>query len=380
MALITYYTILGVPESASFKEIQKAYREKALAYHPDINKSPDATQIFIRIQKAYEVLSDPDRRFKYDNDLNDYREKLYKKNENILNEERIKSNDFVRSNQAKKRKQSDNRVFTWRNLRNVLFILFVMVFFSCVFFEFKKINEKRNELSRQKKENIDIQLKLEQKGCVKRTYDILNNHYDIGTIDQYVNRIQELKYLRKVYDTLTIKYHLVEDFDAFSNKMQASIKEYNYFKLNQLKTGDTPYKKYYKNIVNHDLNNYILVKNSPHSDVVVLLENIHTKEVVRNIYIKSGVSFKIRNIPEGVYALKCMYGNNWNPQKKIGGIVGCFDSDLSFSKTDRKDCFDMNVQKVENSFNIPNYEVTLYKIRNGNLTMESINADDFFNY
>lgn len=95
MDLITYYTILGVSESASFKEIQKAYREKALAYHPDINKSSDAEQIFIRIQKAYKVLSDPDRRFKYDNDLNNYREELYKKIKNTPNKSKVKSYDNI---------------------------------------------------------------------------------------------------------------------------------------------------------------------------------------------------------------------------------------------------------------------------------------------
>ncbi len=376
MDLITYYTILGVSESASFKEIQKAYREKALAYHPDINKSSDAEQIFIRIQKAYKVLSDPDRRFKYDNDLNNYREELYKKIKNTPNKSKVKSYDNIdKKNKIKLPKPP----LTWKSFCGRIFVFITVILLGIVFInDILKQIECKNESNSPKEENIDFRLKLEQQGCVKRTYDILNSHYDMGTIEEYVKLIQEPKQLQKVYDTLTIKYYLIDDFETFSSKMQASIKEFNYYKLNQLKTGDTPYKKYYKNIVNQNLNNYILIKNTPHSDVIVLLKNIQTNKVVRNVYIKSGIDYKIKNIPEGIYSLKCMYGNNWNPQKQIGQIKGCFDSDLSFSETSEKDYFDMNVQENIDGINIPSYTVTLYKVRNGNMSTKTISANQFF--
>jgi hypothetical protein len=51
-----YYKILGLPESASIEEIKKAYRNKARLYHPDINPSPDAKDMFICITEAYEFL------------------------------------------------------------------------------------------------------------------------------------------------------------------------------------------------------------------------------------------------------------------------------------------------------------------------------------
>ena len=128
------------------------------------------------------------------------------------------------------------------------------------------------------------------------------------------------------------------------------------------------------------MNNYILIKNTPHSDVIVLLKNIQTNKVVRNVYIKSGIDYKIKNIPEGIYSLKCMYGNNWNPQKQIGQIKGCFDSDLSFSETSEKDYFDMNVQENIDGINIPSYTVTLYKVRNGNMSTKTISANQFFEW
>jgi DnaJ-class molecular chaperone len=62
-----YYATLGVPKTASEKEIRSAYRKLARQFHPDVNPGkPEAEQTFKRINEAYEVLSDPDKRKKYD--------------------------------------------------------------------------------------------------------------------------------------------------------------------------------------------------------------------------------------------------------------------------------------------------------------------------
>jgi DnaJ-class molecular chaperone len=62
-----YYEVLGVPRTASQKEIRSAFRKLARKHHPDVNPSdPEAVERFKEVNEAHEVLSDPEKRKKYD--------------------------------------------------------------------------------------------------------------------------------------------------------------------------------------------------------------------------------------------------------------------------------------------------------------------------
>lgn len=61
-----YYKTLGVKRDADEQQIRKAYRELARKYHPDVNKAADAEERFKAVNEAFQVLSDPDKRARYD--------------------------------------------------------------------------------------------------------------------------------------------------------------------------------------------------------------------------------------------------------------------------------------------------------------------------
>jgi curved DNA-binding protein len=67
MAFIDYYKILGIDKTATEKDIKSAYRKLARQYHPDLNPNDtEANKKFQQINEANEVLSDPEKRKKYD--------------------------------------------------------------------------------------------------------------------------------------------------------------------------------------------------------------------------------------------------------------------------------------------------------------------------
>src|SRR3989442_15884086 len=61
-----YYVLLGVPRSATDEQIRSAYRKLARQFHPDVNSASDASERFKAVTEAYEVLTDPQRRQRYD--------------------------------------------------------------------------------------------------------------------------------------------------------------------------------------------------------------------------------------------------------------------------------------------------------------------------
>lgn len=69
---MSFYDLLGIPESGSLPEIKQAYKQLARKYHPDVSppdRVEEYTRRFIQVQEAYETLSDPSRRAMYDRDM-----------------------------------------------------------------------------------------------------------------------------------------------------------------------------------------------------------------------------------------------------------------------------------------------------------------------
>ena len=66
MADRDYYDILGVGRAVGEEDIRRAFRKKAMEFHPDRNKSSDAEEKFKEVNEAYQVLSDPNKKAQYD--------------------------------------------------------------------------------------------------------------------------------------------------------------------------------------------------------------------------------------------------------------------------------------------------------------------------
>lgn len=69
---LSFYELLGIPETGSLVEIKQAYKQLARKYHPDVSPPglvQEYTERFIQVQEAYETLSDPGRRAMYDDNL-----------------------------------------------------------------------------------------------------------------------------------------------------------------------------------------------------------------------------------------------------------------------------------------------------------------------
>jgi curved DNA-binding protein len=66
LAYKDYYEVLGLPRDADQDAIRRAYRKLARKYHPDLNSDNEAEDSFKQLGEAYEVLSDPDKRARYD--------------------------------------------------------------------------------------------------------------------------------------------------------------------------------------------------------------------------------------------------------------------------------------------------------------------------
>ena len=93
--MMDFYELLGVKKDATKEEIKKAYRDMVKKYHPDVNKSDEASKIIISLNEAKETLLDDDKRSEYDKLLND------------INHSKTYSNDST-SYSAKKEEYKEN--------------------------------------------------------------------------------------------------------------------------------------------------------------------------------------------------------------------------------------------------------------------------------
>jgi asparagine N-glycosylation enzyme membrane subunit Stt3 len=102
-----YYEILGVARGASYKEIKAAFRKLSSMYHPDRNRNPEEEEKFKEISKAYDILSNPEKRAAYERSIREVAERK----------------------KTKKRAESQGLSIYYINVALAILVVFFLVFF-----------------------------------------------------------------------------------------------------------------------------------------------------------------------------------------------------------------------------------------------------------
>jgi hypothetical protein len=116
------------------------------------------------------------------------------------------------------------------------------------------------------------------------------------------------------------------------------------------------------------------------TDVVVKLMNVKSEKCIRYVFINSGSSYQIRNIPQGVYYLKIAYGKEWLSKIENNQCIGKFIRNPMYEKGE--DIMDFTIQKTYDGYSIPSFKLSL-DVVSSNLTnsfsSHNISENDFNN-
>lgn len=109
--MMDFYELLGIKKDATKEEIKKSYRDMVKKYHPDVNKSDEASKIIISLNEAKETLLDDDKRKEYDKLLDDINHsKTYSNN----------STSYSAKKEEYKENYSESYVTRWQFLMTYL--------------------------------------------------------------------------------------------------------------------------------------------------------------------------------------------------------------------------------------------------------------------
>lgn len=114
------------------------------------------------------------------------------------------------------------------------------------------------------------------------------------------------------------------------------------------------------------------------TDISIKVMNLETEKCIRYVFINSGTTYSIENIPEGKYYLKIAYGKDWLSKVENGQCVGKFVKNPFYEKGE--DILDFNIQRNNNGRSIPSYKLSLDVVSSGisnSFNSQNISENDF---
>lgn len=327
MAEKNYYIILEVKSTATFDEIKSAYRLLAKKYHPDKNiGNKAAEEYFKEIQQAYAILSNPEKRKKYD----------------------LKAS-YTNRTQPQQRPSSGGPQYTGNAYQYAQ--------------QQAQYQQQQAYAQAQRKAANSKPEKKEE----KETWQILVS-VGIALILLYFIISYSTEKTTASSNTTLPKIETAAEPEVVATPFPIS----NYDSPFTTFFGEERYDEASKNSI-------AFLNGSKLEAIVCLVEKNPPHNTIRNLYINSESEIKMGEIPDGEYFLKIYFGNDWNAEKTYANIQvkGGFKNNNSFIKLN--DGNNALVMKKEKRGSLDSYSTYEIKIRpDDKENSTAISAEAFF--
>ncbi|MBA3970904.1 MAG: J domain-containing protein [Bacteroidetes bacterium] len=321
MAEKNYYIILEVKSTATFDEIKSAYRALAKKYHPDKNTGNKAAEEYFKeIQQAYSVLSNPEKRRKYD----------------------LRSSYTARP-QTTQRSSSPSPQYTGNAYQYA----------------------QQQAQYRQQQPREESQKRTTQQPPIKDNAESWQILVSVGialVLLYFIISYSAEKHIQDPGPQTTTEVIKIQQ------ELQPTIGEF-----------DSPYSHHFgEEISDRESKNNILIMNSNSYEVVICLIENKGGRTIRNQYISKGSEFKMNEIPDGEYSLKVYFGNEWDASKTFSDISvkGGFKYDNIFAESNTGK--DVLMMKKGKAGAIDSYSTYELKVSPQAAGMIKITAEEFF--
>jgi curved DNA-binding protein CbpA len=282
MAEKNYYIILEVSSTATPEEIKTAYRRLAKKYHPDKNTGNKAAEEYFKeIQEAYAVLSNPEKRKKFD-------QRFFRTASSPQPQTRTHSGP-VYSGNAYQYAQQQAQAQAKAQARQRAAAAYA---------------REKEEASKPPGPNESWQILVSVGIAMVLLYFIISYSSESTAV--------------AVQETVPVAAEIRSPEPAGTPVSTNLASAYTTF--------------FGGDVIDSASWNNLTIYNSDLSDAIVCLVDAGRHRTIRSQYIHAGEAYKLRNIPDGSYSLKVYFGNEWDPQRTFlnGSVTGGFKKERGF--------------------------------------------------